>query len=134
MSTAYGNFHNFCRDTGSIHATLPVCNLFAGSPSRDGTGFGGCDLEGISLGGGRNLANLGTSHTQAAIMREDIADKIARFNTVCRSRNPDRGIPHYALEYEASCCWTTVSYAQTLNHDKKIANSHNPTEKCSCSS
>jgi len=60
MSTAYGNFHNFCRDTGSIHATLPVCNLFAGSPSRDGTGFGGCDLEGISLGGGRNLANLGS--------------------------------------------------------------------------
>lgn len=59
MSTAYGNFHNFCRDSGSIHATLPVCNLFAGSPSRDGTGFGGCDLEGISLSGGRNLANLG---------------------------------------------------------------------------
>ena len=71
---------------------------------------------------------------QAAFMREDIADKIARFNTVCRSRNPDRGIPHYALEHEASCCWTKVSYAQTLNYDKKIANSHNPTEKCSCSS
>lgn len=59
MSTDYGNFHDFCRDTGSIHSTLPVCNLFNGSPSRGGNGFGGCDLEGIDLSGGRNLANLG---------------------------------------------------------------------------
>ncbi|KAK6431459.1 hypothetical protein LTR95_012380 [Oleoguttula sp. CCFEE 5521] len=60
MPTKYGNFHNFCRDTGSIHATLPVCNLFPESPSRGGNGFGGCDLEGIALSGGRNLANLGS--------------------------------------------------------------------------
>lgn len=59
MSTDYGNFHDFCRDTGSIHSTLPVCNLFDGSPSRGGNGFGGCNLEGIDLSGGRNLANLG---------------------------------------------------------------------------
>lgn len=63
MSTAYGNFFDFCRDTGSLHATLPVCNLFASSPSRGGSGFGnGCDLLGISLGGDRYLANLGTAH------------------------------------------------------------------------
>jgi hypothetical protein len=60
MSTAYGNFHDFCRDTGNTRSTLPVCNLFAGSLSKDNTGFGnGCELLGISLGGERRLANLG---------------------------------------------------------------------------
>jgi len=34
--------------------------LFNESPSRGGAGFGGCDLQGISLGGGRYLANLGS--------------------------------------------------------------------------
>ncbi|KAK8160450.1 chitin synthase III catalytic subunit [Phyllosticta citrichinensis] len=59
-STAYGNFHDFCRDSGSRAATIPVCNLFNESPARGGTGFDGCDLTGISLSGGRNLANLGS--------------------------------------------------------------------------
>lgn len=61
-STKFGNFHNFCRD-----ATLPVCNLFSESPTQsqsgsqlEGAGFGGCALTGISLSGGRNLANLGS--------------------------------------------------------------------------
>ncbi|KAI5245789.1 hypothetical protein E4T43_02924 [Aureobasidium subglaciale] len=60
MPTQYGNFHDFCRDTGSLRSTLPVCNLFSESPSRGGNGFGGCDLQGISLGGGEYLANLGS--------------------------------------------------------------------------
>lgn len=66
MPTQYGNFHNFCRDTGSIHSTLPVCNLFYESPARggpnpgDGTGFGGCNLQGIPLKNGQHLANLGS--------------------------------------------------------------------------
>lgn len=34
--------------------------LFDESASRGGNGFGGCDLRGISLGGGRYLANLGS--------------------------------------------------------------------------
>ncbi|KAI9669211.1 MAG: hypothetical protein M1817_004706 [Caeruleum heppii] len=55
MATAFGNFHDFCRDS-----TLPVCNLFLESPTRGGQGFGGCELRGIPLSGGRNLANLGT--------------------------------------------------------------------------
>ncbi|KAK6004173.1 hypothetical protein QM012_009023 [Aureobasidium pullulans] len=58
--TQYGKFHDFCRDTGSLRSTLPVCNLFGESASRGGSGFGGCDLRGISLGGGRYLANLGS--------------------------------------------------------------------------
>ncbi|KAI9831058.1 MAG: hypothetical protein M1826_003956 [Phylliscum demangeonii] len=55
MPTAFGNFHNFCRDS-----TLPVCNLFKESPTRAGPGFGGCDLRGIHLSRGRYLANLGS--------------------------------------------------------------------------
>ncbi|KAI9816353.1 MAG: hypothetical protein M1832_005110 [Thelocarpon impressellum] len=54
-STAFGNFHDFCRD-----ATLPVCNLFDESPNKGGPGFGGCELRGISLSGGGRLANLGS--------------------------------------------------------------------------
>ncbi|KAI9685594.1 MAG: hypothetical protein M1822_004452 [Bathelium mastoideum] len=59
-STAYGNFHNFCRDTGDAHSTLPICNLFAESATNGGSGFGGCDLRGISLSNGRELGNLGS--------------------------------------------------------------------------
>ncbi|KAI9796424.1 MAG: hypothetical protein M1833_006196 [Piccolia ochrophora] len=55
MSTAYGKFHDFCRDS-----PLPVCNLFNDSPTRGGSGFGGCVAQGISLGGGRYLSNLGS--------------------------------------------------------------------------
>ncbi|KAK5137115.1 hypothetical protein LTR08_001124 [Meristemomyces frigidus] len=60
MPTQYGRFFDFCRDTGSVHSTLPVCNLFNESPARGGSGYGGCDLEGISLSGGGRLANLGS--------------------------------------------------------------------------
>ncbi|KAG2170635.1 hypothetical protein VTO58DRAFT_106464 [Aureobasidium pullulans] len=60
MPTQYGNFHDFCRDTGSLRSTLPVCNLFSESQSRGGNGFGGCDLVGFSVGGSRRLANLGS--------------------------------------------------------------------------
>jgi len=56
----YGKFHDFCRDSGSGYATLPVCNLFNESPARGGDGFGGCELEGIPLSGGEHLANLGS--------------------------------------------------------------------------
>lgn len=61
MSTAYGNFADFCRDTGNQAATLPVCNLFSQSPTRGGSGWeNGCNLTGIPLSGGRHLANLGS--------------------------------------------------------------------------
>ncbi|KAF3394422.1 Chitin synthase export chaperone [Penicillium rolfsii] len=53
-STQFGNFHDFCRDS-----TLPVCNLFKEN-QPPGIGYGGCALEGISLSGGRHLANLGS--------------------------------------------------------------------------
>ncbi|EKJ76783.1 hypothetical protein NXS19_009784 [Fusarium pseudograminearum] len=53
-STEFGNFHDFCRDS-----TLPVCNLL--SPKNDQNGeWGGCELKGISLSGGRHLGNLGS--------------------------------------------------------------------------
>ncbi|KAL6913886.1 hypothetical protein ACHAPO_002336 [Fusarium lateritium] len=53
-STEFGNFHDFCRDS-----TLPVCNLL--SPKHDQNGdWGGCELTGISLSGGRHLGNLGS--------------------------------------------------------------------------
>ncbi|ORY10580.1 chitin synthase III catalytic subunit [Clohesyomyces aquaticus] len=58
--TAYGNFHDFCRDTGNLASTLPVCNLFDQSSTRLGTGWGGCNLTGIPLSNGRHLANLGS--------------------------------------------------------------------------
>ncbi|KAF2861169.1 hypothetical protein K470DRAFT_281652 [Piedraia hortae CBS 480.64] len=60
--TAYGNFHDFCRDTGSRHSTLPVCNLFKESPVQGGRRpwYNGCSLLGVHLGGGRFLANLGS--------------------------------------------------------------------------
>ncbi|EOD52148.1 Export control protein Chs7 [Neofusicoccum parvum] len=57
----YGNFYDFCRDSGSAAATIPVCNLFSPSPAKGGSGYdGGCDLTGISLSNGRHLANLGS--------------------------------------------------------------------------
>ncbi|KIV99958.1 uncharacterized protein PV09_08471 [Verruconis gallopava] len=59
----YGKFFDFCRDSGSKFSTIPVCNLFNESPARSGSsaaGFGGCDLTGIGLSNGRELANLGS--------------------------------------------------------------------------
>jgi hypothetical protein len=63
--TDFGNFEDFCRD-----GTLPVCNLLSRVSEGNGDelaffgnqtgGWGGCELRGISLGGDRRLANLGT--------------------------------------------------------------------------
>ncbi|KAI3399180.1 hypothetical protein diail_7549 [Diaporthe ilicicola] len=53
-STQFGNFGNFCRDS-----TLPVCNLLSSNHNQTG-GWGGCELTGISVGGGRRLGNLGS--------------------------------------------------------------------------
>lgn len=53
-STQFGNFGNFCRDS-----TLPVCNLLSENHNQTG-GWGGCELTGIPLSGGRRLGNLGT--------------------------------------------------------------------------
>ncbi|KAK1832196.1 chitin synthase III catalytic subunit [Podospora conica] len=53
-STQFGNFEKFCHD-----GTLPICNLF--SPTHNQTGdWGGCQLTGIPLSGGRYLGNLGS--------------------------------------------------------------------------
>jgi hypothetical protein len=60
MVTSYGNFFDFCRDSGSRAATIPVCNLFNESPARGGNGYGGCNLNGIPLSGDDHLANLGS--------------------------------------------------------------------------
>ncbi|PPJ56994.1 hypothetical protein CBER1_00595 [Cercospora berteroae] len=58
----YGRFHDFCRDSGSGYATIPVCNLFLESRARGGQEpyFGACQLTGIPLSGDRYLANLGS--------------------------------------------------------------------------
>ncbi|KAF2855281.1 hypothetical protein T440DRAFT_386445 [Plenodomus tracheiphilus IPT5] len=56
----YGKFDDFCRDTGNIGSTLPVCNLFNQATTKRGTGWGGCDLQGFSVGGGDRLRNLGS--------------------------------------------------------------------------
>lgn len=53
--SAFGRFHDFCRDS-----TLPVCNLFDDSLTKGGPGFGRCELQGIPLGGDRYLRNLGS--------------------------------------------------------------------------
>ncbi|KAG6286135.1 hypothetical protein E4U46_005175 [Claviceps purpurea] len=54
-STDFGNFNDFCKGS-----TLPVCNLFSG-PAHDQNGpWGGCQLRGIPLSGGRHLGNLGS--------------------------------------------------------------------------
>ncbi|KAF2640786.1 hypothetical protein P280DRAFT_518134 [Massarina eburnea CBS 473.64] len=59
--TDYGNFADFCRDTGNRWSTLPVCYLFNQAPTRDNIGWiGGCELKGIPLGGEDRLANLGS--------------------------------------------------------------------------
>jgi hypothetical protein len=63
----YGKFHDFCRDSGSGFATIPVCNLFYESRARETANtppevfFGGCQLYGIGLNDGQYLANLGMS-------------------------------------------------------------------------
>lgn len=54
-STQFGNFNDFCRDS-----TLPVCNLFVPNNQPPNVAFDGCELVGIPLSGGRNLANLGS--------------------------------------------------------------------------
>lgn len=61
-ATKYGQFFDFCSDSGSAHSTLPVCYLFGPAPTRGSQygGYGGCHLTGISLSGGRHLANLGS--------------------------------------------------------------------------
>ncbi len=69
--TKYGKFFSFCADTGNLHATLPVCNLFNESPARhkDATGYGnGCTLNGINLGKGEHLANLGKAGRRAVVI------------------------------------------------------------------
>ncbi|KAI0181423.1 chitin synthase III catalytic subunit [Hypoxylon sp. FL1284] len=53
-STNFGNFDAFCRDS-----TLPVCNVLSENHNQTG-GWGGCELRGISLSGGRYLGNLGS--------------------------------------------------------------------------
>ncbi|KAK5071501.1 hypothetical protein LTR64_004720 [Lithohypha guttulata] len=59
-STQFGNFQNFCRDS-----TLPICNILIPRgeanqpPGQAYLGIDACVLQGIGLGGNRNLANLG---------------------------------------------------------------------------
>ncbi|KAK5997192.1 Chitin synthase export chaperone-like protein [Cladobotryum mycophilum] len=53
-STVYGNFNDFCKDS-----TLPVCNLISATHDQNGP-WGGCQLTGISLSGGKHLGNLGS--------------------------------------------------------------------------
>ncbi|KAF2836910.1 hypothetical protein M501DRAFT_996036 [Patellaria atrata CBS 101060] len=62
MPTAYGNFHDFCRDSGDQGATIPVCNLFPQSSARGpaDNSFGGCDLTGIRISDDSRLRNLGS--------------------------------------------------------------------------
>ncbi|KAF2156173.1 hypothetical protein K461DRAFT_275289 [Myriangium duriaei CBS 260.36] len=71
--TQYGKFHDFCRDTGNTHTTLPVCNLFLLAPKSTTRDFGGCQLNGIPLSGGRQLANLGS------ILLDGVAILVALF-------------------------------------------------------
>ncbi|KAL1601403.1 hypothetical protein SLS60_006316 [Paraconiothyrium brasiliense] len=58
----YGYFDTFCRDSGNLWSTLPVCYLFDQAPTREGTGWdNGCQLRGITLkGDNKVLANLGS--------------------------------------------------------------------------
>ncbi|KAI0601814.1 chitin synthase III catalytic subunit [Biscogniauxia sp. FL1348] len=53
-STNFGNFEAFCRDS-----TLPVCNVLSTNHNQTGP-WGGCELRGIPLSGGRYLGNLGS--------------------------------------------------------------------------
>ncbi|KAI1506589.1 chitin synthase III catalytic subunit [Biscogniauxia marginata] len=53
-STNFGNFEDFCRDS-----TLPVCNVLSDTHNQIGP-WGGCELRGIPLSGGRYLGNLGS--------------------------------------------------------------------------
>ncbi|KAM0264673.1 hypothetical protein ACHAQJ_000497 [Trichoderma viride] len=54
-STAFGNFDQFCKDS-----TLPVCNLLSQKFHNQTGPWGGCELTGISLSGGRHLGNIGS--------------------------------------------------------------------------
>ncbi|PHH49799.1 Chitin synthase export chaperone [Ceratocystis fimbriata CBS 114723] len=51
--TRFGDFDVFCRDS-----TLAICNLMSKNHDQSGT-WGGCELKGIPLSGGRHLGNLG---------------------------------------------------------------------------
>ncbi|KAL5600986.1 hypothetical protein BROUX41_005817 [Berkeleyomyces rouxiae] len=51
--TRFGDFRIFCRDS-----TLPICNLISKRHDQNGS-WGGCELKGIPLSGGRHLGNLG---------------------------------------------------------------------------
>ncbi|KAF2129123.1 hypothetical protein P153DRAFT_367398 [Dothidotthia symphoricarpi CBS 119687] len=57
----FGKFDDFCRDTGNLGSTLPVCYLFDQASTRQGTGWqGGCNLVGFGVGGSSRLKNLGS--------------------------------------------------------------------------
>ncbi|KAL5118814.1 hypothetical protein ACEQ8H_003317 [Pleosporales sp. CAS-2024a] len=58
--TRYGKFDHFCRDTGNTWSTLPVCYLFNEAATQLDQGWGGCTLEGFSVGGDKRLRNLGS--------------------------------------------------------------------------
>ncbi|CAO2648485.1 Nn.00g077520.m01.CDS01 [Neocucurbitaria sp. VM-36] len=56
----YGKFDDFCRDSGNSWSTLPVCYLFNEAPTKGGSGWGGCTLQGFPVGGDDRLRNLGS--------------------------------------------------------------------------
>ncbi|KAF1844678.1 uncharacterized protein K460DRAFT_365625 [Cucurbitaria berberidis CBS 394.84] len=57
----YGKFDDFCRDTGNMWSTLPVCYLFDQASTKKGTGWeGACTLRGFPVGGDARLRNLGS--------------------------------------------------------------------------
>lgn len=61
MVNSYGEFADFCRDSGNQWSTLPVCYLFNPASTKINNGWqGGCTLRGFPVGGGRNLHNLGS--------------------------------------------------------------------------
>ncbi|EMD87326.1 hypothetical protein COCHEDRAFT_1197445 [Bipolaris maydis C5] len=54
MVNSYGEFADFCRDSGNQWSTLPAS-------TKNNNGWqGGCTLRGFPVGGGRNLHNLGS--------------------------------------------------------------------------
>lgn len=93
-STQFGNFGNFCRDS-----TLPVCNLLSNSHDQTG-GWGGCELTGIPLSGGRRLGNLGSilicgiaiaTAIYLVLRSERKKAAVGRRYVACLERTPDGG-------------------------------------------
>lgn len=93
-STQFGNFGNFCRDS-----TLPVCNLLSNSHDQTG-GWGGCELTGIALSGGRRLGNLGSillcgiaiaTAIYLILRSERKKAAVGRRYVACLERTPDGG-------------------------------------------